>query len=236
MLSDEKLQSRPLTEQVGSRIMNYIRESKMEIGSRIPNEFELAEAFGVGRSTVREAIKMLVSKRVLEVRRGSGTYIINTELVENDPLGLGSIADRNKLALDLIAVRMILEPEIAAMAAENATSEDINNLKSQCAVVEHMILQGLNHTSEDVKLHTMIAKCSKNEVIENLVSVIDSAVVVFSNITHQKLREETIRTHRDVVDAISRHDSMGAKCAMMMHMTYNRQMIMKIIEETENNQ
>ena len=60
--------------------MNFILEEPLEVGQKIPNEFELAEKFGVGRSTIREAVKGLVSKGILEVRRGSGTYVISTSI------------------------------------------------------------------------------------------------------------------------------------------------------------
>ena len=77
----------------------------MEVGQKIPNEFELAEKFGVGRSTIREAVKGLVSKGILEVRRGSGTYVISTSTLEDAPLGLSKFEDKYKLALELLDVR-----------------------------------------------------------------------------------------------------------------------------------
>lgn len=230
MYQFENLHERSLAEQVEEKILNYIMENHIELGTKLPNEFELGEAFGVGRSTIREAIKSLVSKNVLEVRRGAGTYVINTQIIEKDPLGLSSIKDRHNLALDLITVRLILEPEIAALAAEHATDENIIELMKQCDVVENMIYQKMDHTQEDIRFHTCIAKCSRNSVIENLVPIIHSAVAVFANLTHLKLREETIRTHRAIAESIKKHDSIGAKCAMNMHLTYNRQMILELIE------
>ena len=231
MYQFENLHGKPLTEQVEDHIMKYIVENEIQVGSKMPNEFELAELFGVGRSTIREAIKILASKNVLEVRRGAGTFVLNTEIVGEDPLGLREMKDKYSLALDLITVRLILEPEIAVMAAENATEEDIEELLAQCRLVESLIQAGVDHTEEDIKFHTCIAKCSKNAVVENLIPIIHSAVSVFANLTHLKLREETIRTHRDIAEAISVRDGIGARCAMNMHMTYNRQMILRIIEE-----
>lgn len=231
MYQFENLHGKPLTEQVEHHIMKFIVENHIEVGSRMPNEFELAQMFGVGRSTVREAIKILASKNVLEVRRGSGTFVLNTEITEQDPLGLREVKDKYSLALDLVTVRLILEPEIAVMAAENATEEDIAELLEKCSLVEKLIESGVDHTEEDIKFHTCIAKCSKNTVVENLIPLIHSAVSVFVNLTHRKLKEETIRTHRDIAEAIAARDGIGARCAMNMHMTYNRQMILRIIEE-----
>ena len=86
---------------------------------------------------------------------------------------------------------------------------------------------------KDVEFHTYIAKCSKNRVVETLVPIINTAVMTFGNLTHRKLMEETIETHRAVTDAIQKGDSIGARCAMIMHLTYNRQMLMKMMEERE---
>lgn len=72
---------------------------------------------------------------------------------------------------------------------------------------------------------------SKNRVVEILVPLIDSAVHTFANVTHRELMEETIETHRAIVNAIAAHDQVGARCAMVMHLTYNRQMIVRMLKE-----
>ena len=76
-----------------------------------------------------------------------------------------------------------------------------------------------------------MAECAKNKVVEQLIPIIDTAVLMFVNVTHTRLKEETIMTHRAVVDAIADHDSIGARSAMMMHMTFNRNMIRKLMKE-----
>ena len=233
MYQFEKINKQLLGSQVEDELMNFILQEPIEIGQKIPNEFELAEKFGVGRSTVREAVKGLVSKGILEVRRGSGTYVISTSSLEDDPLGLSRFQDKYKLALELFEVRLMLEPEIASMACEYATEEEKQQLKELCDVVEQQYRDGENHIKKDIEFHTCIAKCSKNRVVEILIPVIHSAVVTFANLTHRKLMEETITTHREITNAILKGDSLGARCAMVMHLTYNRQMLMKLLEEQQ---
>ena len=220
---------------LGSRIerqlISYIQEEPIPVGEKITNEFELAEKFGVGRSTIREAVKGLVSRGMLEVRRGSGTYVISTYPAEEDPLGLGRYDDKYQLALELFEVRLMIEPEIAAYAAKNASDEEIKELFELCDEVEKIYRSGENHVRKDIELHTMIAQCSKNRVVEILVPLIDSAVHTFANVTHRELMEETIETHRAIVNAIAAHDQVGARCAMVMHLTYNRQMIVRMLKE-----
>lgn len=220
-----------LGNRIEAQLMRYIQEEPIPVGEKIPNEFELAEKFGVGRSTIREAVKGLVSQGMLEVRRGSGTYVISAYPAEEDPLGLGRYDDKYQLALELFDVRLMIEPEIAAYAAMNATEGDVAELRRLCNEVEEIYRSGENHVRKDIELHTAIARCSKNRVVEILVPLIDSAVHTFANVTHRELMEETIHTHRAVVDAIERHDQVGARCAMVMHLTYNRQMIVRMLEQ-----
>ncbi|MGN1267352.1 MAG: FadR/GntR family transcriptional regulator, partial [Dorea sp.] len=124
----EKADRKSLGEKTEDKLMKYILEQPVNPGQKIPNEFELAEMFGVGRSTIREAVKGLVSRGILEVRRGSGTYVINTCYLEEDPLGFGKIENKYRLSLELFDVRLMIEPEIAALACRNATEEELVHL------------------------------------------------------------------------------------------------------------
>ena len=185
----------------------------------------------MGRSTIREAVKLLISRGILEVRRGSGTYVVSTTPVDMDPLGLGAVEDKMALALDLVNVRIILEPGIAEMAALNATQEDVLKLRNLCDSVERKIKIGDSYIEDDIAFHTCVAECSKNKVVEQLIPIIDTAVLMFVNVTHKKLTDETIMTHRAVTEAIAEHDPIGAKTAMMMHMTCNRNMIRQLMKD-----
>lgn len=236
MYQFEKMDRKLLGSQVEDALFAYILNEPVEVGQKIPNEFELAERFGVGRSTIREAVKGLVSRGILEVRRGSGTFVVSTSSLEEDPLGLSKFQDKYKLALELFDVRLMLEPEIAALACEYASDEEREQLKKLCDEVEELYLTGKNHIKKDVEFHTYIAKCCRNRVVEILIPVINSAVVTFANLTHRMLMNETIETHRALTNAILARDAVGAKCAMIMHLTYNRQMIMKLLAERDEKQ
>lgn len=231
MFQFERMGKKLLGEQIEEELLRYIQDEPVPIGTRLPNEFELAERFGVGRSTVREAVKGLVSRGILEVRRGSGTYVVSTSTLAEDPLGLSKLQDKYKLALELFDVRLMLEPELAARAAENASEEDKQRIRELCDQVEALYLAGKDHIPTDVKFHTYIAKCSGNRVVEMLIPLINTAVLAFANLTHRKLLEETIETHRAIVDAILERDPVGARCAMVMHLTYNRQALNRMMKE-----
>ena len=129
-MSRKKIQTqKTLGQRTEDRLMKYILDNNIEIGEKIQNEFELAQIFGVGRSTIREAVKGLVSRGILEIRRGDGTYVISNADMKNDVLGFARIKDKYRLALDLFDVRLMIEPEIAALACANATASQIAELK-----------------------------------------------------------------------------------------------------------
>ncbi|MGN1318626.1 MAG: FadR/GntR family transcriptional regulator [Lachnospirales bacterium] len=223
--------NKTLPEQTADKIIEYIIENDLQTGDKIESEYELAQMLGVGRSTIREAVRILVSKNVLEIKRGTGTYIADNTGVSADPLGLAFEKDKYKLAKDLLQVRIILEPEIAAIAANMATKKDIEKINNQCDLVEKLIRSGIDHMSEDVKFHELIARCTGNLIIEKLIPIINTSVAVFANITARQLAEETISTHREVAKAITNHSPTDAKQAMTLHLLYNRKRINEIIEK-----
>lgn len=220
-----------LAEQVEEQIYEYITEQDLKSGERLPNEFKLAEKFGVGRSTIREAVKLLVSRGVLETRRGSGTYVQNLVPSDLDPLNLRNVEDKGSLAMELVDLRMILEPGIAELAAYNATEEEIQILLAKCDDTEARIRNKQPYIQSDIAFHTHIALCSKNKVIEQLITIIETAVMMFVNVTHKQLKDETVTTHRAIAEAIAEHDPIGARAAMTMHITYNRSLIKEILKK-----
>ena len=105
--TDTTIRKRSLAEEMAVRLQEQIAQGRFEVGGKLPTESELMKIFGVGRSTVREAVKLLSSKGIVEVRRGSGTYVVTTAKGLSDPLNLRSVQDKNALALDLVNVRLL---------------------------------------------------------------------------------------------------------------------------------
>lgn len=95
-MTDFTIDNRSLAERVADKMEQMIQEEQMMPGDKIPNEYELAQKLSVGRSTVRESIKLLVSKNVLEIRLGSGTLSAGILGLIDDPLGLRFESDRQQ--------------------------------------------------------------------------------------------------------------------------------------------
>ena len=221
--------NKSLGEQVSEQITKLIIENHWDVGDRLPSEYELARMLGVGRSTVREAIRALVSRNVLEVRRGAGTFISKKCGVADDPLGLAFIRDKLKLAQDLMEIRLMIEPQIAEIAATKADHDGIEALRLACIETENKILAGQPHMDADIRFHTAIASCSNNLVMPNLIPIISRSIEVFIGLTVKSLLQETIETHREIVSAIAEHDAHRAHDAMLLHLVYNRRTIDDIV-------
>lgn len=215
-------EDKPLSSKLSEELLNYIRSENLKPGDRLPNESILAKKMGVGRSSIREAMKLLASRNIVTIRQGSGTYISQTPGMVEDPLGFSFIADKQKLAQDSLEVRFLLEPAIASIAAQNASEEDIALLRRLCQEVEDLVRLGQDHTQKDIEFHTAIALSSKNVVVPRLIPVINSAIPLLIELTGNTLKQETIDTHRALADAIAAHNAAAAHDAMYLHLVYNR--------------
>ena len=215
-------EDKPLSSKLSEELLNYIRSENLKPGDRLPNESILAKKMGVGRSSIREAMKLLASRNIVTIRQGSGTYISQTPGMVDDPLGFSFIADKQKLAQDSLEVRFLLEPAIASLAAQNASEEDISLLRRLCQEVEDLVRLGQDHTQKDIEFHTSIALSSKNVVVPRLIPVINSAIPLLIELTGNTLKQETIDTHRALTDAIAAHNAAAAHDAMYLHLVYNR--------------
>ncbi|MDK2808319.1 MAG: GntR family transcriptional regulator, transcriptional repressor for pyruvate dehydrogenase complex [Clostridiales bacterium] len=217
-----------LSEKVADLLMQYIIQNNLKAGDKLPNEFTLAQNLGVGRSTLREGIRALVSRNILQTQRGAGTFVAREKVgVNDDPLGFAFIEDKNRLASDLMEIRLMIEPRIAAMAAKNATIEEIERITCLAQETENIILAGQNHNDKDVEFHFEIAKASKNIIAPTLLPIIQKSISIFIDVTASQLRRETIDTHQSIVQAIQRRDEIAASDAVYLHLIYNRQVILK---------
>lgn len=213
-----------LTEQVLEKIVEYIKENNLQPGDRLGTEMEMAKRMGVSRGTVREAIKILVFRNVLEARQGSGTYVSDGKApLSRDPLGLELIPDQFKLTWDLHEIRMMLEPEIAYMAAKNISDEQLARLRDMCDEMERLSFQRKERMPVDVEFHVVLAESSGNLVVPKMIPVLRQGVELFIKYTHREATPESTAKHRDILEALEAHDQQWAKDMMLMHLTYNSQ-------------
>ena len=203
-------------------LLRLIRERGYKAGEKLPNEYELSAQLGVSRNTIREAVRVLVSRNILDIRQGAGTFVSPKKGVADDPLGFSLMEDRRKLVEDLIQIRCIIEPQIAALAAQKATLEDISVLSSLCDQVESLIRNHQDFMGKDVEFHTQLAACSRNMVMSNLIPVICQGITLFATTVIEPEYEQTVKSHREVFEAVRGRRAVDAQQAMLFHLLYNR--------------
>ena len=214
-------QTKTLAEQVADGIMNLIQETPYKAGDKLPTEKELCESTGAGRNTVREALKILASRNVLEIRQGAGTFVSEKQGIPDDPLGFSMVNDHVKLTKDLLQVRIMLEPQIAALAAQCAKEHEIRELEEILEEMEAAMKKREDYSELDTKFHTKIAQCTHNIVMENLLPVIGKGVAVFAREVAQTEYDRTWISHRKIFCYIRDHKPFEAEMEMQYHLLYN---------------
>lgn len=231
-----------LPEQTADKIRKYIESNGMKVGDKLPNEFQLAQICGVGRSTIREAIKLLVFSGKVEVIRGSGTYIKKEKILQevsvanDDPLGFQENCEENlfRTGLEFVDVRLMIEPEVAAMAAINADYIDCQKLQMLQKEVEQLVDQGKDHIAADIEYHRQLASCTHNQILCNLMEIVVNGIPLFVKITKNDFAKSTVEQHRTITEAVSNGDAQGARYGMITHLNSNRKRILKVITEQKS--
>ncbi|HEX5057480.1 MAG TPA: FadR/GntR family transcriptional regulator [Gammaproteobacteria bacterium] len=220
-----------LYQQVAEKLMALIDAQKYRTGSRLPAERKLAERFKVSRPTIREAIIALELAGYVEVKTGSGVYVIEHS---KDSGGVASELDVGPF--ELTEARILFEGETAALAATLITDEEIAQLEA--ALVEMQDANVLKPTSEaqDRKFHMLIAQATRNSAI---VSIIDELWELkinspLNNRVFEKVRElgyrPRIEEHQAIIDALRARDSQAARTAMREHLG---RVINELLDATE---
>ena len=111
---------------------------------------------------IREAMKLLQSRNIVRIKQGSGTYVASNPGVADDPLGFTFIDDKRRLARDLLEVRFMIEPQMASMAAEHATDDQIICIKELCDESEHLAARDEDYSAADTAFHIAIAESCGN--------------------------------------------------------------------------
>ncbi len=215
----------PLSQKTAEQIINHIKTSGLKPGDKMPNETELCKTLNVSRSTVREAIKILVSRNILTINRGVGTFVSKNPGLTDDPLGLDFIQDRTQVILDLMQLRTIIEPALVKLAAKNAGDSEIEELVELENKIEGAYKVKKDTTENDIKFHIAIAKCSHNHVVELIFGILMKTIPEVNLYTQKSLMEGTISDHRAIIQAIKDHNGELAEALMLQHLRRNTEYI-----------
>lgn len=210
-MAERPLTSGPLVPQLEVLLAQRIRTGQWAVGERIPSETELASEIGVGRSSVREAVRVLVRDGLLDIRRGVGTFV--SETPAGDP-GFEQLLRRSRI-LEVLEVRRALETEAARLAAERARPEDLADVRRQLA--ERHARQPLDAASfveADLDFHHAVVELAGNSVLSALFA---SVRPVLHEVLVEMVRNEPIPdtacAHDALVQALEERDPAAAIAA-----------------------
>ncbi len=215
----EAIRRNKLYEEVADKLQQWILD-EMKPGDKLPPERRLEELFGVGRSSIRDAVRRLQAMGLVEPRQGHGTVVC--EVSDHSIISpLSSVLVRKcKLVAELLDVRKIIEPGIAARAAGNASAEQVSKMEEILRRQGKKLERGGSAIEEDTEFHYYLALAANNSVVLRVLDVLMDLL--------QKSREHSLQLkgrpakslagHRRIVAAIKRKDAAGAESAMRQHL------------------
>jgi GntR family transcriptional repressor for pyruvate dehydrogenase complex len=211
-----------VTDEAILKIKDMILSGELSPGDRLPPEKELSERLGLSRSSLREAVKALEVIRVLDVRRGDGTYVTSLEprLLLEAMSFVVDLHDDSSI-LELFAVRRILEPAAVALAATHMTPDVVQSLRDQIeSVNEATSVEGL--VAHDLEFHGAIVATSGNAYLSSLIDSLSSNTVrarIWRGLTQEHSVERTLDEHKAIVDALERGDAGLAQALTTVHIS-----------------
>ena len=195
-------------------------------GTSLPAEPALCETFSVSRTVVREAVKILQEKGLVQVRQGTGT-IVNPQTKWNmlDELVLAAtIAEDETLAIldDLVVTRRLLEADMANVTARLAGPDTIDQLRGLVDRMDELVGDHLTYADHDRAFHDTIMQASGNRIARGVVRSLESQVINTARYMGRPTRALCVasnRGHRNIYERIAAHDADGAAEAMFTHIT-----------------
>lgn len=215
-----------LYRQIAEQLRQLMVSGEFALGSRLPAERDLALQLGVSRPSVREALIALEVEGMIEVRTGSGIYVQRTE-AHHKPTALAH-TDANAPAdwgpLEVMSARLLIETEIAALAATHAQKTDLKAIKTSLQQMQQAVARDEEPREGDEAFHAAIAKACGNSVLLDTVQRYWQARngPLFERLgdyfEHAESWQAAIAEHQQVLQAIEAHDTSAARKAMQKHL------------------
>lgn len=211
-----------LSDRIAEEILTLITiEKKFLPGDKLPNENDLSMQLGISRTTLREAMRILVTNGILEIKRGKGTYVRDNLKME-EPSSLTLLSNAKADAKDLYEMRLIFEPEAAYYATLRASDIELKRILDYGHQVEQKIKKNEDRTTVEQSFHKAIAKATHNEFMNKLMPVIYQAIDKGVILSKQKelAIKDTISDHTMIMEFMEARNAEGARNAMKIHILH----------------
>jgi GntR family transcriptional repressor for pyruvate dehydrogenase complex len=212
----------PLVDSAIERMRQLIASGEWRSGDRLPSEAELSLQLGVSRSSTREAVRALIAARVLDVRRGDGTYVTSLApelLLEGIGVAVGLMHE--DAILELIEARRVIEPELTALAAQRASAGQMAEIHRHLALMRTATDQAalVRHDSD---FHASVARASGNATLAAILIGLSSQTLrtrVWRGIVEANADQRTVAEHAAIFAAIEAGDPALAAAAALVHVS-----------------
>jgi GntR family transcriptional regulator, transcriptional repressor for pyruvate dehydrogenase complex len=214
-----------LSDDIVEQLTGLIAREVLKPGERIPSEKQLCEQFGVGRTSVREALKSLSVMGILESHAGDGTFVsANRARYLERAFHWGLLLDR-KMVKDLVETRLLLESHTTYLAARRATADDLEAMERAIQGMEASVSDPKRYLEYDLQFHLRIAQATQNAILGNLLGTIRGYLQSWVEQTlatsppdHPTSRATlSIAQHRKILGALKKHGANDARRAMREH-------------------
>jgi len=218
-----------LYKEIGEKIKQEILKSNMSIGDKLPTERVYAELFGVSRTLVREAFIMLEIEELIEVKKGSGSYL-KCQPLERPVKHISDVGP-----FELLQARQVIESAVAACAAQSITKSDLQKLQETLELEEAELHNVEKANAADREFHLLVAQATQNTLlVDNVLRLWDMRdnnpmwQQLHSRISESSYHGQWLKDHEKVLTQLRKRDSKGAHDAMWQHLENIKQTLFEL--------
>ena len=237
-MNSKIIKPKRLYQEIGNKLYQELADGRYKIGDRLPPERDIAEKLSVSRAVVREALIMLELMELVEVRQGSGVYVIKLPSVQPSAEHEEKSVDAEDAGpFEMMQARQLIESHIAEFAATQVTKSNIKQMREALDMERKNIEQSTADYDGDKMFHLAIAEATQNSVLVDIVLNLwerrersSMWKQLHSHITDQTYREKWLGDHDRILAAIQRRDSIEARQAMWQHLEHVKDTLMGLSE------
>ena len=210
-----------LTDQTADRLLHMIDSNPAyPPGAKLPNEPRLCQLFGVSRTTLREAVRSLAAQGYVEVRRGSGTFVLDRSPAPD--IGLQRLECLRTRLRDLFEIRMMLEPQAARLACLRGTDEELQEIARRAECVAQAIREGKNFSQPEETFHQAFVAATHTPFLEQLLPIIHNALheAWAALDVESLLAQPTLQDNELLMGFLRQRDEEGVQYAMAAHIRH----------------
>jgi GntR family transcriptional repressor for pyruvate dehydrogenase complex len=221
-----------LSEALFEKLVGHVVNGDWKAGDRIPSERELSEQLGIGRASLREALKALELLGMVESRVGDGTFVCpRSDFLSRPLLWAITGADRSELR-ELMEARLVLEENIAAFAAERATAEELRKIKAAIEEMRAHLDDPAGSLEADMRFHVAIAEAAHNSILSNADQLARNLVAQWILLKHKipGAAARSLGHHERIYDALRHRDPAAARKEMRNHIALSGRIVIELVD------